>query len=98
HTRLSGVADYLANDDAHALSLARGAVAALAKPQRADAALATPEDPHYDPEELLGVVPADLRTPYDVREVLARLVDGSHFDEFKARYGQTLVTGFAHIH
>ncbi|MTI16063.1 methylcrotonoyl-CoA carboxylase [Rhodobacteraceae bacterium RKSG542] len=98
HTRLSGVADHLANDDAHALALARRAIANLnrKKPQQLD--LQTPEDPLYDPEEILGVVPADLKTPYDVREVIARVVDGSRFDEFKARYGTTLVTGFAHIH
>ena len=98
HTRLSGVADYLADDDAHALALARGAVAALDAPHRANLPQATPEPPLYDPEELFGIVPADTRTPYDVREVIARIVDGSRLDEFKARYGTTLVTGFAHIH
>ncbi|WP_425085010.1 carboxyl transferase domain-containing protein [Ruegeria profundi] len=97
HTRLSGVADYLAEDDAHALALARRAVGSLnlRKPQTVD--WATPEDPAYDPEEILGVVPADLRMPYDIREVIARLVDGSRFDEFKPRFGETLVTGFAHV-
>jgi len=97
HTRLSGVADYLAEDDAHALALARRAVGSLnlRKPQSVD--WASPEDPAYDPEEILGVVPADLRTPYDIREVIARLVDGSRFDEFKPRFGETLVTGFAHV-
>ncbi len=97
HTRLSGVADYLAEDDAHALALARRAVGSLNlhKPQTVD--WANPEDPVYDPEEILGVVPADLRTPYDIREVIARLVDGSRFDEFKPRFGETLVTGFAHV-
>ncbi|WP_170436886.1 carboxyl transferase domain-containing protein [Ruegeria arenilitoris] len=97
HTRLSGVADYLAEDDAHALALARRAVGSLNrhKPQTVD--WASPEDPAYDPEEILGVVPADLRTPYDIREVIARLVDGSRFDEFKPRFGETLVTGFAHV-
>ena len=97
HTRLSGVADYLAEDDAHALALARRAVVSLNrhKPQTVD--WASPEDPAYDPEEILGVVPADLRTPYDIREVIARLVDGSRFDEFKPRFGETLVTGFAHL-
>ncbi len=97
HTRLSGVADYLAEDDAHALALARRAVGSLnlRKPQTVD--WASPEDPAYDPEEILGVVPADLRTPYDIREVIARLVDGSRFDEFKPRFGETLVTGFAHV-
>jgi 3-methylcrotonyl-CoA carboxylase beta subunit len=97
HTRLSGVADYLATDDAHALALARRAVANLnlIKPCQLD--LAPIEAPLYDPEEILGVVPADLRTPYDIREVIARIVDGSRFDEFKARYGTTLVCGFAHV-
>ena len=98
HTRLSGVADYLAEDDTHALALARQAVTALNISKRADLAMTTPEAPRYDPAEIPGVVPADLRTPYDVREVLARVLDGSRFDEFKARYGETLVTGFAHIH
>ena len=97
HTRLSGVADYLAEDDAHALALARRAVAGLNRVPPATVAWASPEEPAYDPEELLGVVPADLRTPYDIREVIARLVDGSRLDEFKARFGETLVTGFAHI-
>ncbi len=97
HTRLSGVADYLAEDDAHALALARRAVKSLntSRPDTVD--WQEPEPPAYDPEEILGVVPADLRTPYDAREVIARLVDGSRFDEFKARFGETLVTGFAHI-
>ncbi len=97
HTRLSGVADYLAEDDAHALALARRAVANLGVGSGPTLQLATPEDPAYDPEEILGVVPADLRTPYDIREVIARMVDGSRFDEFKARFGETLVTGFAHV-
>ncbi len=97
HTRLSGVADYLANDDAHALALARQAVGNLnlTKPRQLD--LAPVEAPLYDPEEILGVVPADLRRPYDIREVIARVVDGSRFDEFKARYGTTLICGFAHV-
>ncbi|SEK35518.1 3-methylcrotonyl-CoA carboxylase beta subunit [Roseovarius azorensis] len=98
HTRLSGVADYLAEDDAHALSIARRAVGSLGgaglKP---DLQWQSSEEPAYDPEELLGVVPVDLRTPYDIREVLARVVDGSRFDEFKARFGETLVCGFAHV-
>ncbi|MFD1158244.1 carboxyl transferase domain-containing protein [Roseovarius aestuarii] len=97
HTRLSGVADYLAEDDAHALALARRAVGNLNRSKSATVNWATPEEPAYDPEELLGVVPADLRTPYDIREVIARLVDGSRFDEFKARFGETLVCGFAHL-
>jgi len=97
HTRLSGVADYLAEDDAHALAMARRAVASLNRAKPATVQWQSPEDPAYDPEEILGVVPGDLRTPYDIREVIARLVDGSRFDEFKARYGETLVTGFAHV-
>ncbi|WP_226781479.1 carboxyl transferase domain-containing protein [Oceaniglobus trochenteri] len=97
HTRLSGVADYLARDDVHALALARRAVANLNRDKPAIVALTPVEPPLYDPAEILGVVPADLRTPYDIREVIARLVDGSRFDEFKARYGTTLVCGFAHV-
>ncbi|HEX2021064.1 MAG TPA: carboxyl transferase domain-containing protein, partial [Aurantimonas sp.] len=98
HTRLSGVADHLANDDWHALELARAAVAHLNRVKPATVELQAPEDPAYDPQELLGIVPADPRTPYDVREVIARVVDGSRFDEFKARFGTTLVCGFAHVH
>jgi 3-methylcrotonyl-CoA carboxylase beta subunit len=97
HTRLSGVADYLADDDAHALALARQAVANLNRPKTNYLEMQPIEEPLYDPEEILGVVPADLKTPYDIREVIARLVDGSRFDEFKARYGVTLVCGFAHV-
>jgi 3-methylcrotonyl-CoA carboxylase beta subunit len=97
HTRLSGVADYLAEDDAHAVALARRAVGSLNLRTLQTVDWASPEDPAYDPEEILGVVPADLRTPYDIREVIARLVDGSRFDEFKPRFGETLVTGFAHV-
>jgi 3-methylcrotonyl-CoA carboxylase beta subunit len=97
HTRLSGVADYLAEDDAHALALARRAVASLNRVKPAGPLLQSPEEPLYDPSELFGVVPTDLRQPYDVREVLARLLDGSRFDEFKPRFGETLVCGFAHI-
>ena len=97
HTRLSGVADYLAEDDAHALALARRAVGNLGAARDPLEGWQTPEEPAYDPEEILGVVPADLRTPYDIREVIARLVDGSYFDEFKARFGETLVCGFAHV-
>ncbi len=97
HTRLSGVADYLAEDDAHALALARRAVSGLNRVKPATVAWQAPEDPAYDPDEILGVVPAGLRTPYDIREVIARVVDGSRFDEFKARFGETLVTGFAHV-
>ncbi|HEY9056797.1 MAG TPA: carboxyl transferase domain-containing protein, partial [Aurantimonas sp.] len=97
HTRLSGVADHLAKDDLHALALARHAVAHLNRDKRPAVEFQPPEEPAYDPEEILGIVPADARTPYDVREVIARIVDGSRFHEFKARYGPTLVCGFAHI-
>ncbi|MDU8910538.1 carboxyl transferase domain-containing protein [Aestuariicoccus sp. MJ-SS9] len=99
HTRLSGVADYLAEDDGHALALARRAVGSLGGGAQQVRTLRgqAPEPPAYDPDEILGVVPADLRTPYDIREVIARVVDGSYFDEFKARFGETLVCGFAHI-
>ncbi|KZY38295.1 methylcrotonoyl-CoA carboxylase [Roseovarius sp. HI0049] len=97
HTRLSGVADYLAEDDAHALALARRAVAGLNRRKPDTVMWQSPEEPAYDPDEILGVVPAGLRTPYDIREVIARVVDGSRFDEFKARFGETLVCGFAHV-
>jgi 3-methylcrotonyl-CoA carboxylase beta subunit len=98
HTRLSGVADHLAADDHHALRLARGAVARLNLRKPEPLALQAVRAPRYDPEELNGIIPADTRKPYDVREVIARIVDDSAFDEFKARFGQTLVTGFAHVH
>lgn len=98
HTRLSGVADHLARDDLHALALARRAVADLNGVKRVELPLGDAEPPLHDPDEILGIVPADPRTPYDVREVIARIVDGSRFDEFKARFGTTLVCGFAHIH
>ena len=97
HTRLSGVADYLAEDDNHALAIARRAVANLNRVKTPDIEMQTPEEPAFDPAEILGVVPGDLKTPYDIREVIARIVDGSRFDEFKARYGSTLVCGFAHV-
>ena len=97
HTRLSGVADHLANDDRHALAIARRIVGNLnrRKPRQLD--LADPVEPRYAAEELYGVIPTDSRKPYDVREVIARIVDDSAFDEFKARYGTTLVTGFARL-
>jgi 3-methylcrotonyl-CoA carboxylase beta subunit len=98
HTRISGVADHLAEDDPHALALVRRVVANLNR--RRDAAMdgIAPEEPQYDPHELYGILPSDLRKPYEVREVIARLVDGSRLDEFKQQYGTTLVTGFAHLH
>jgi 3-methylcrotonyl-CoA carboxylase beta subunit len=98
HTRLSGVADHLAENDVHALALARNIVANLNVDKTANGSGANVEEPAYDPEELLGIVPASLREPYDIREVIARLVDGSRFDEFKQRYGTSLVCGFARIH
>lgn len=97
HTRLSGVADYLAEDDTHALALARRAVAGLNRRVPVSLAMQAPEPPAYDPEELLELVPASLSVPYDITEVIARIVDGSRFDAFKPRFGETLVTGFAHI-
>ena len=98
HTRLSGVADHLAQSDLHALALAREAVAHLHKQKQPQAALIAPRAPLFAAEELYGVIPADIRTPYDVREVIARIVDGSEFDEFKKLYGTTLVCGFAHLY
>ena len=101
HTRLSGVADYLAQNDAHALALARASIANLNASYESNSALAqskrAQEAPKYIAAEVYGVVPTDTRKPYDVREIIARIVDGSEFDEFKARFGTTLVTGFSHI-
>jgi 3-methylcrotonyl-CoA carboxylase beta subunit len=97
HSRVSGVTDYYAQNDTHALALARRIVAALNIRKQPQLELRKPSEPLYDPSELNGVAPADIRKPYEVREVIARLVDGSEFDEFKQLYGQTLVTGFAHI-
>ena len=98
HTRLSGVSDWLANDDAHALALARRIVGNLNWRKPEQLARSEPREPLFDPKELWGVIPTDTRRPYDVREVIARIVDGSELDEWKARYGTTLVTGFARIH
>jgi 3-methylcrotonyl-CoA carboxylase beta subunit len=98
HTRVSGVADHLAENDGHALYLARRIVARLNHRKPNTVALQNAEPPRFDPEELYGIIPRDTRKPYDVREVIARVVDGSRFDEFKARYGSTLVTGFASLH
>ena len=97
HARTSGVADHLAETDGHALGIARGIVATFNHPKPAGLDLRPPRPPLYDPAELGGVVPADRRRPYDVREVIARLVDGSELSEFKRLYGATLVTGFARI-
>ncbi|GAB2883880.1 methylcrotonoyl-CoA carboxylase [Paralcaligenes sp. KSB-10] len=98
HTRLSGVADHLANNDLHALQLARSAIGRLNHHKPVQLRRKPFSEPLYDPRELNGIIPKDTRKPYDVREVIARIVDGSEFDEFKTRYGTTLVTGFAHIH
>jgi 3-methylcrotonyl-CoA carboxylase beta subunit len=98
HTAVSGVADHYAEDDAHALQIARRIVGHLNRRKNVPAALREPREPLYPAEELYGIVPPDTRRPFDIREIIARVVDGSEFDEFKARYGKTLVTGFAHIH
>src|SRR5256885_3293200 len=98
HTRLSGVADYLAEDDEHALALCRTVMSTVNTAKRLPADMTAPEDPKYDPAEIYGIVNADLRQSYDVREIIARIVDGSRFDQFKERYGATLVTGFARLH
>ncbi len=97
HTRVSGVADHLALNDHHALALARRIVGHLNRPKRVEVEVTEPVAPKYAEDELYGVINADIRKPYDVREVIARIVDASDFDEFKARYGTTLVTGFARI-
>ena len=98
HTRVSGVADHLALNDHHALAIARRIVGDLNRPKRITTEVRAPVPPRYAPDEIYGVINADIKKPYDVREVIARIVDGSEFDEFKARYGTTLVTGFARIH
>ncbi|PYR94612.1 MAG: methylcrotonoyl-CoA carboxylase [Acidobacteria bacterium] len=98
HTRLSGVADYLAEDDVHALQIARTIVSTLNSVKRMPADVTTTEEPAYDPQEIYGIVNLDTRKPYEVREIIARVVDASRFDEFKERYGSTLVTGFARLH
>ena len=98
HTRLSGVADHFAENDDHAIAILREVVETLNEVPYLDLDVAAPEEPLYDAEELYGVLPASFREAYDVREVIARIVDGSRFREFKARYGETLVCGFARIH
>ena len=97
HSRTSGVTDYYAMNDSHALGMARRIVANMNRVKRPSVALEQPREPLYPAEELYGVIPTDARTPYDAREIIARLVDGSEFDEFKQLYGTTLVCGFAHI-
>ena len=98
HTSVSGVADHFAEDDHHALSIARDIVSSLNRRKTHQVSLQTSREPLYPADELYGIVPQDTRKPFDIREVIARIVDGSEFQEFKARYGKTLVTGFAHIH
>jgi len=97
HTRISGVSDHLAENDEHALEICRNIIENLDPPRKFELDRREPEDPYYDPEELYGVVPRDIRKPYDIREVIARIVDGSRFHEFKELYGTTVITGFAHI-
>jgi 3-methylcrotonyl-CoA carboxylase beta subunit len=97
HTRLSGVADHYAVDDRHALGIARHIVGNLNRTKSASLDVAEPREPLYPADEIYGVIPTDVRRPYDVREIIVRLVDGSEFDEFKARYGATLVCGFARV-
>ena len=98
HTRESGVADHLAEDDDHALGLARQIVSRLNWVKQGALVCVDPREPAYDPKEIYGVVERDIRKPYDAREIIARIVDGSVFDEFKPLFGSTLVAGFAHIH
>jgi len=98
HCRTSGVADHYAEDDNHALALARRCIANLNWRKQGELRVRQPQAPHYAAEEIYGIIPADTKQPYDVREIIARLVDNSEFDEFKALYGNTLVCGFAHLH
>src|SRR5437868_14699149 len=98
HTQVSGVADYFAEDDDQAIEICRTIVSTLNSVKRLPADMTAPEEPAYDPAEVYGIVNADIRKPYDVREIIARLVDGSRFDEFKERYATTVVTGFARLH
>ncbi|MFD9079295.1 carboxyl transferase domain-containing protein [Streptomyces erythrochromogenes] len=98
HSRVSGVTDHLAEDDAHALRIVRNIVATLPERGALPWSVEAPEEPKVDPAGLYGAVPVDSRTPYDAREIIARIVDGSRFQEFKSEFGQTLVTGFARIH
>ena len=98
HTSISGVADHFAEDDRHALQIARDIVGTFNRRKTLPVAVRPAREPLYAAEELYGIVPADTRRPFDIREVIARVVDGSELQEFKARYGKTLVTGFAHLH
>ena len=98
HTSVSGVADHFAENDAHALAIARDVLRHLNRRKELPVAVAPPREPAYPAQDIYGIVPADTRRPFDIREIIARIVDGSEFQEFKARYGKTLVCGFAHIH
>lgn len=97
HCRISGVSDYYAQNDKHALDIARNIVETLDPARKFQLDMAEPEDPYYDPQEIYGIVPTDVRKPYNVKEVIARLVDGSRFQEFKELYGQTIICGFARV-
>ncbi len=98
HSRQSGVTDYYAIDDSHALGIARRIIAGLNRVRHPFLEIRKAQDPLFPADDLYGIVPADPRTPYDVRDVIARIVDASEFEEFKALYGETLICGFAHIH
>jgi 3-methylcrotonyl-CoA carboxylase beta subunit len=98
HTSISGVADHFAENDAHALAIARDIVANLNRTKKLPLATRESAEPKHSAEEIYGIVPADTRKPFDIREIIARIVDGSEFQEFKARYGKTLVCGFAHLY
>ncbi|MBM2814579.1 MAG: methylcrotonoyl-CoA carboxylase [Ignavibacteria bacterium] len=97
HCKISGVSDHLAQNDEHALDIARNIVENFEKKNKFELARLQPEEPYYDPMELYGILPKNVRIPFDIREVIARIVDGSRFQEFKENYGTTLITGFAHI-
>jgi acetyl-CoA carboxylase carboxyltransferase component len=97
HTRISGVSDHFAREDEHAIQILRNIMENVPRPEKFPLEREEPEDPYYDPDEIYGIIPRDLQKPFDVREVIARIVDGSRFHEFKERYGTTLVTGFARI-
>lgn len=97
HCRISGVSDYYAQNDLHALEIARNIVETLDPSKKFPLEIAEPEDPYYDPEEIYGIVPTDVRKPYNIKDLIARIVDGSRFQEFKELYGQTIVCGFARI-
>ncbi len=97
HCRISGVSDYYAQNDEHALEIARNIVETLDPAKKFELKMSEPEDPYYDPQEIYGIIPSDVRKPYNIKDVIARLVDGSRFQEFKENYGQTLVCGFTRI-